>query len=301
MSSLTGIRLAHDLRLPRILERLSDYIQLVKSLQTGLLLVTAVAGYMSGCCLNVTAGSLAALVGSLFLAVSGSTVLNMVYDRDIDALMRRTAGRPLPSGSLGAREAGAMGVLLAASGLAWSFWMDARYALVVFLGVFFDVAIYTMLLKRRTPYSILIGGLAGGMPALAGRVLAVGHVDAVGLLLAVGVLLWIPTHILTFSIKYREDYARANLPTFPAEFGVTVTRRVIAGSTLLAVLALFTAGRLIGLSSGLLAALGGLGGCLWALVLCSLLLPGPRINFVLYKGASIYMLVSMLLVISGGW
>lgn len=298
MNSLVG---ALDSRLPRILERLSDYVQLVKSLQTGLLLVTAAAGYVSGCCLNVTAGSLAALVGSLFLAVSGSTVLNMVYDRDIDALMRRTARRPLPSGALNAREAGTLGMLLVASGLVWSFWMDARYAAVVFLGIFFDLVIYTMLLKRRTPYSILIGGLAGGIPALAGRVLAVGRVDAIGLLLAAGVLLWIPTHILTFSMKYREDYARANLPTFPAEYGGPVTRRIIAGSTLLAVLVLFTAGRLIGLSSGFLAALGGLGSGLMVLVLGSLIIPGQRINSVLYKGASIYMLVAMLLVISGGW
>lgn len=301
MSSLTGIRPALDIRLLRILNRLNDYFQLVKSLQTGLLLVTAVAGYISGCCLNITAGSLAALVGSLFLAVSGSTVLNMVYDRDIDACMRRTARRPLPTGSVNVLEAGALGILLSASGLIWSFWMDTRYGMVVFLGVFFDVVIYTMLLKRRTPYSILIGGLAGGMPALAGRVLATGRVDAIGLLLAAGVLLWIPTHILTFSIKYREDYARANLPTFPAKYGIPLTKRVIAGSTLLAVLVLFTAGRLIGLSSGFLTAFGGLGVCLMLLVLFSLITSDPRIHFVLYKGASLYMLLSMLLVISGGW
>jgi protoheme IX farnesyltransferase len=301
MSSLAGVRLTLDSHLPRILGRLIDYFQLVKSLQTGLLLVTAVAGYISGCCLNITAGSLAALVGSLFLAVSGSTVLNMVYDRDIDACMRRTARRPLPSGSLSALEAGALGILLTASGLIVSFWMDVRYGAVVFLGVFFDVVIYTMLLKRRTPYSILIGGLAGGIPALAGRVLATGRVDMVGLLLAAGVLLWIPTHILTFSIKYREDYARANLPTFPAKYGIPLTQRVIAGSTLLAILVLFAAGRLIGLSSGFLMAFGGLGLCMMLLVLFSLITQDSRIHTVLYKCASLYMLLSMLLVISGGW
>jgi protoheme IX farnesyltransferase len=301
MSSLPGVHPRSNFRLTRVLQRLSETFQLVKSLQTGLLLVTALAGYISGCCLNITAGSLAALLGSLFLAVSGSTVLNMVYDRDIDACMRRTASRPLPSGSIPVREAGVLGALLVTCGLIWSFWMDRQYGLVVFLGVFFDVLIYTMLLKRRTPYSILIGGLAGGMPALAGRVLAIGRVDEVGLLLAAGVLLWIPTHILTFSIKYRDDYARANLPTFPAKYGIPLTQRVIAGSTLLAVLVLFTAGRLIGLSSGFLTAFGGLGLSLMLLVLFSLIISDPRIYSFLYKGASLYMLLSMLLVISGGW
>lgn len=274
---------------------------MIKSLQTALLLVTAAAGYISGCCLNLAAAPLLAMLASLFLAVSGSTVLNMAFDRDIDARMARTRPRALPSGLVSPRSAWALGALLTAAGLAWSAALDLRYAAVVLAGVFFDVAVYTMLLKRRTPFSILIGGLAGGMPALAGRVLAAGRVDAVGLLLALGVLLWIPTHIMTFSIKYSRDYAAARVPTFPAVYGVARTRAVIAISTLLAVTALFAAGYAIGLSPVLLAGLALLGGLLATLVLLSLARPTPRLNFALYKGASIYMLASMLLLIAGGW
>lgn len=284
----------------RGLARLGQYIALVKSLQTGLLLVTAAAGYISGCCLNITAGSLAAMLGSLFLAISGSTVLNMVYDRDIDARMARTARRPLPAGEISSAEAWNLGGLLVAGGLGWSAWIDLRYAAVVLAGVFFDVVIYTFLLKRRTPYSILIGGLAGSMPAMAGRVLATGQADAVGGLLALGVLLWIPTHIMTFSIKHREDYARAGVPTFPAAYGEVVTRRAIAGSTLLATGALITAAWLIGLSNRLMALLVASGLLLCALVFTSMAYPSPRLNFALYKGASIYMLVAMSLLIAGG-
>ncbi len=284
----------------RGLARLGQYFALIKSLQTGLLLVTAAAGYVSGCCLNITAGSLAAMLGSLFLAISGSTVLNMVCDRDIDARMARTAWRPLPAGEISSAEGWNLGGLLVAGGLGWSAWIDLRYAAVVLAGVFFDVVIYTLLLKRRTPYSILIGGLAGGMPALAGRVLAIGQADAVGCLLALGVLLWIPTHIMTFSIKHREDYARAGVPTFPAAYGEAVTRRVIAGSTLLATGSLITAAWLVGLSNSLMAMLVAAGLSLSVVVFIGMVYPGPRLNFALYKGASIYMLVAMSLLIAGG-
>ena len=284
----------------KLAARLKAYWVLTKNLQTGLLLATATAGYVSGCCLNLAAGSLLGMLGSMFLAVSGSTALNMVFDRDIDAQMRRTAARPLPSGRVSAREGLALGLLLTAGGLAWAAALDARYALVVLAGVFLDVVVYTLLLKRRTPYSILIGGLAGGMPALAGRVLATGRVDSIGLLLALGVLLWIPTHILTFSMKYSADYARAGVPVFPGIYGVSATRRVIAASTALAVFVLYSAGRLIGLPPAHLGGLGLLGLLLAGLAAGSLLRPRPALNFALYKGASIYMLAAMVLMIAGG-
>jgi protoheme IX farnesyltransferase len=282
------------------LAHLAAYWKMIKSLQTGLLLVTAAAGYISGCCLNVRAASLSSLLGSLFLAVSGSTVLNMAFDRDIDASMDRTRRRPLPAGEITVSEAWLLGAALAAGGVGWSLWIDGRYALVVLAGVVLDVAVYTFLLKRRSPFSIIIGGLAGGMPALAGRVLAVGRVDEVGLLLALGVLLWIPTHMMTFSIKHQVDYARAGVPTFPAAYGLVTTRKVIASSTLLAVSVLFAAAWHTGLPGELLAMMAASGGLLLAFVFMGLLRPGPRTNFALYKGASIYLLVSMLLLIAGG-
>ncbi len=281
-------------------QRLGDYWALIKSLQTGLLLMTAVAGYVSGCCLNTRAGSLAMLMGTLFLAVSGSTVLNMAFDRDIDAKMCRTARRPLPAGRLQPSEALVLGLLLTAIGLSWAVAVDPLYAAVVAGGVFLDVVVYTIWLKRRTHFSILIGGLSGGMPALAGRVLATGAIDEVGLLLAIGVLLWIPTHIMTFSIKYQADYTRAGVPTFPSVYGVQVTRIVVAISTFLAVIVLFSAGWLIALPQTLLQISGGIGLALLVLVLVSLARPGKVINFILYKSASIYMLLSMLLMVIGG-
>ncbi len=284
----------------RVWERLRAYWALIKDLQTGLLLTTALAGYASGCCTSFTSGSVLALFGSLFLAVGGTTVLNMAYDRDIDARMARTKHRPLPSGRIAPQEAWVLGGLMLAAGLAWSLVIDPLYAGVVAAGAFLDGVVYTVWLKRRTPFSILLGGLSGGMPALAGRTLAAGSLDGIGLLLALGVLLWIPTHIMTFTIKYQADYARAGVPTFPGWLGVRATRWIIALSTLLAVAVMAWTAALIGLSRGLQGLLAVCGAALVGLVLAGLLRPSRWLNFALYKGASIYMLLAMLFIIYGG-
>jgi len=286
--------------LKHILLRVRAYWTLIKDLQTGLLLVTAAAGYLSGCCLNLQAGSMAALMSSLFLAVSGSTVLNMVFDRDLDARMERTARRPLPAGVISPWEAWLLGGLLTVGGLSWSFSLDPFYGCVVAGGVVLDVLVYTIWLKRRTPYSILFGGISGGMPILAGRVLATGQLDAIGVLLAAAILLWIPTHIMTFHIKYQQDYASAGVPTFPSVHGISVTRTLIAVSTIGTVVVLVAAGHLLSMSIPALIALGFVGLLLVGLVAANLVRPTQFLNFVLYKGASIYMLLAMMVFILGG-
>jgi len=271
------------------------YWPLFKSLQTGLLLITGLAGYMSGRCPVLTWQTLLGLAGSLFLAISGSTVINMVYDRDIDARMQRTCGRPLPSGQVTPRKALLLGLGCSAAGVGWAAVLDLRYGLVVFAGLFFDVVIYTLWLKRRTPYSIVFGGIAGGMPVLAGRTLAVGGVDAVGLLLALAVVLWIPTHIMTFSIRYEQDYRAAGIPTFPSTYGVAMTRALIALSSVAAGAAMVIAAVLLGMEWGYLCLLGLLSAGLLALALSSLVRPSERAYFGVFKYASVYMLGSMLL------
>ncbi|MGD8604010.1 MAG: protoheme IX farnesyltransferase, partial [Anaerolineales bacterium] len=197
-----------------VIARLRAYWALIKSLQTGLLLFTGLAGYLSAVARPVDWSETWALAGSVFLTVAGSTVLNMVYDRDIDGMMKRTAHRPLPAGKLGWQEALAFGSLLSVGGIGWALWIDPLYGLIVFSGLAIDVLIYTMWLKRRTAWSVVWGGLAGGMPVLAGRVLAEGRIDLVGIMLSLAILLWIPTHIMTFAIKHAQDYARAGVPVF---------------------------------------------------------------------------------------
>jgi heme o synthase len=298
--NLSSKRWAWQLHWPEAAARLGSYWALIKDLQTGLLVLTSAAAYATGCCTNLNGGSLAELAGSLFLAVSGCTILNMVYDRDIDARMQRTAGRPLPSGRVNPGEALALGALLAFAGTGWAMAINGLYGAVILAGLLLDGLVYTVWLKRRSPYAILIGGLSGGMPALAGRALATGQIDLVGVLLALGVLLWIPTHIMTFTIKYQGDYARAGIPTFPAVYGVAVTRAIIALATVLCVAVFGAAAALIHLPAVYAQLAWGLGAALAALVLLAWAVPDKRLNFALYKGASIYMLGMVLVLILGG-
>jgi protoheme IX farnesyltransferase len=274
------------------------YWPMIKSLQTGLLLTTGLAGYMSARCPVTTWSVLPGLTGSLFLAISGSTVLNMWWDRDIDAQMGRTSRRPLPSGQVSPREALILGLALSALGVGWAVWMSPLYGLVVFAGLFFDVAVYTIWLKRRSAWSIVWGGISGGMPVLAGRVLGLGSVDWIGLVLALAVLFWIPTHILTFSIRYQEDYRRAGVPTFPSTYGVPFTRATIAISAVLAALAMAAAAYGIGMTWGYLRLMAVLSGGLLVLAVSSTLRPSERVNFGLFKYASLYMLGAMLMMMA---
>lgn len=273
------------------------FAPLLKSPQTLLLLVTGLAGFASARCPVVHWTTLLALAGSLFLAIGGSTVLNMWHDRDIDARMPRTCNRPLPAGRVTPRQALALGMLMSTVGVGWALLLQPLYGAIVFAGLFFDVAIYTLWLKRLTPWSIVWGGISGGMPVLAGRALGLGALDWIGALLALSIVLWIPTHILTFAMRYDADYRRAGVPTLPAVHGFAATRAVIAVSSILAAAAMVTAAVGIGMAWGYLRLLGVLGGGLLLLAVGSLLRPSERGNFGLFKYASLYMLCSMMTVI----
>ncbi len=279
--------------------RLRGYWQLIKSFQTGLLLITGLAGHMSAHCPFVTCSDLPIMLVTLFLAISGSTILNMVYDRDIDAQMKRTADRPIPSGQVNPREALLLGLMLSCLGVGGALLLFPLYGLVVFAGLFFDIVIYTMWLKRRTPWSIIWGGVAGGMPILAGRTLSAGQIEPVGLLLAFAVLLWIPTHIMTYGIKHARDYQRAGVPTFANVYGEQTTRMIISLSTSAAVLVMTVAAWQIGLSARCLHATISLGVGLVGFTMVSLIFPSPKLNFGVFKFASLYMLGSMGLIIVG--
>jgi len=271
------------------------YWPLIKSLQTALLLITGVAGFMSTRCPILNWQTTLSVVGSLFLAISGSTILNMWYDRDIDARMKRTQKRPLPSGQVSPREVLLLGLLVSGAGVGWALAMNWLYGLVVFAGIFFDVVVYTIWLKRRTPWSIVWGGVSGGMPVLAGRTLGTGHIEWIGIVLALAILFWIPTHILTFSMRYREDYARAGVPTFPSVYGDRVTQIIIAFSSVVASLLMIAAAYGIGLTMGYLRLMIVLSVGMLLLAIGSATKPSERTNFGLFKYASLYMLGAMTL------
>jgi protoheme IX farnesyltransferase len=278
--------------------KLHLYLPLIKGLQTGLLIATGLAGYMSARCPIFNMGTIAGLFISLFLSISGSTVLNMWYDRDIDAKMGRTKQRPLSSGAVSGGEVLRLGVALSLLGVGLAVAMDPLYGLIIFAGLFFDVVVYTIWLKRKTCWSIVWGGISGGMPILAGRVLGLGGFDWIGIILSLGILFWIPTHILTFSMRYHNDYKAAGVPTFPSTYSFGVTRTIIALSSVLAALAMGIAGWGIGMTVGYLRILIVLSGGLLTLAIATMLRPSEQVNFGLFKYASLYMLSSMVLIMA---
>lgn len=280
-----------------IKSKIGIYWSLTKPLQSGLLLATGLAGYMSARCPVFNMGSILQLSASLFLAIAGSTVLNMWWDRDIDAKMGRTNKRATSSGVVGENEVLRIGLILSVIGVGWAAAMDALYGLIVFAGLFFDVVVYSMWLKRRTAWSIVWGGISGAMPILAGRALGLGYIDWVGFILAVGILFWIPTHTLTFSMKFAKDYEAACVPTFPSTYGLAITRATIAISSILAAASMIIAGYGIGMTWGFLRLLGVLSAGLLMLAVAITFKPSERVNFGLFKYASIYMLAAMILVV----
>lgn len=283
----------------KIIARARMYWTLTKSLQTGLLLVTGWAGYFSARCPTHSTALVLALSGSLFLAIAGSTVLNMVYDRDIDARMLRACRRPLPANRMSAREGLLLGIVLSLVGIAWAITLAPLYGAVVFAGWFCDVVVYTLWLKRRTAWSILWGGIAGAMPILAGRALGAGQIDLVGILFALAILSWIPTHILTFGIQSAEQYRAAGVPIFPNRYGEAITRVAIALSTICATLAMLLAAWQIGLPAGYFHFAFWLSALLALVAGASLVRRSPQLDFALYKFASLYMLGAMVLIMLG--
>jgi heme o synthase len=275
------------------------YWRLIKSWQTALLLSTGMAGFLSASHAPLHWEFFLSLCGSLFLAISGSTVLNMWYDLDIDAKMWRTCNRPLPKGLVTPGEVLRLGLVLSGLGVGWAVFISPSYGWVVFVGLFIDVIVYTLWLKRRTAWSIVWGGISGGIPILAGRVLAVGHIDWIGMLLMLAVLFWIPTHILTFNMRYFEDYQAAGLPTFPSVYGFDTTRKIIAASSLLAALAMSDAAVWIGITAGALRLMAVLSSGLLLLALTTWMRPSEKINFGLFKYASLFMLSAMLVLAFG--
>jgi protoheme IX farnesyltransferase len=214
--------------------------------------------------------------------------------------MGRTQHRATSAGLVDGSEVLRVGMLLTVLGVGLAVAMDALYGLVVFAGWFFDVVVYSIWLKRRTCWSIVWGGISGAMPMpiLAGRVLGLGSIDWIGIMLALGILFWIPTHTLTFSMKFAKDYAAACVPTFPSTYGLPATRATIAISSVLAAAAMIAAGVGIGMDWGFLRLLGVLSAGLLLLAFGITFRPSERVNFGLFKYASVYMLAARRLLLS---
>ena len=170
------------------------------------------------------------------VAAGACGAINMWYDRDIDAIMRRTRNRPIPAGRIEAGAALGFGVTLAVgSVLVMGLAVNIAAAAVLALSICFYVFVYTMWLKRRTPQNIVIGGAAGAFPPVIGWAAVTGSVDLIPLILFGIVFIWTPPHFWSLALWANEDYRRAGVPMLPVVAGAKETRRQIVIYTLLLV------------------------------------------------------------------
>jgi len=225
-SVLLSVPLETDLR---------DWIALLKPRVMSLVVFTGLIGLL------IAPGHLHPVLGFtavLCIAVGAGAcgAINMWYERDIDALMRRTRNRPIPAGRMPAETALAFGVTLAVFSVALMFLAtNAVAAGVLALSIFFYVFVYTVWLKRRTPQNIVIGGAAGAFPPLIGWAAVTGSVSLVPLVLFAIVFFWTPPHFWSLALFSNSDYARAGVPMLPVVAGARETRRQIALYTALLV------------------------------------------------------------------
>jgi protoheme IX farnesyltransferase len=204
-----------------------DYVALMKPRVMSLVVFTALAG------LVVAPGAMHPVLAAFALVciavgAGAAGALNMWYDADIDAVMTRTAERPVPRGRIAPGEALGFGVTLASFstvllGLMVS-WVAA--ALLAFT-IFFYAVIYTMWLKRTTPQNIVIGGAAGAFPPVIGWAAANGGISLEPVLLFLIIFAWTPPHFWALSLLRADDYAKAGVPMLPVVAGAEATRRQI--------------------------------------------------------------------------
>jgi heme o synthase len=205
----------------------SDFVQLMKPRVMTLVVFTALAAMLAAPGpINPILGAIAII--SIAIGAGASGALNMWYDADIDARMARTAARPLPRGRVTADEALSFGgVLAVCSVLTLGVLINWTAGALLAITIAFYLFVYTMWLKRRTPYNIVIGGAAGAFPPMIGWAAVTGSISFDSLLLFLIIFMWTPPHFWALSLYRCRDYERVGVPMLPVVAGLKETRRQI--------------------------------------------------------------------------
>ncbi|MEM9967697.1 MAG: heme o synthase [Pseudomonadota bacterium] len=220
---------------------LGDYFELLKPRVMQLVVFTAVVGLIAA---PEAVNPIVAFASILFVAVGAgaSGALNMWWDADIDTIMRRTAGRPIPAGKVQPGEALALGIALSGlSVMMLGLSANLLAAAMLLFTIFFYAVVYSMWLKRATPQNIVIGGAAGAFPPVIGWIIATGGFSVEAWLMFAIIFMWTPPHFWALALFMRSDYDDAQVPMLTVTHGRLSTRRHIMSYTLiLAVLAIAT-------------------------------------------------------------
>ncbi|MEP7457161.1 heme o synthase [Phyllobacterium sp. SB3] len=202
----------------------SDYIALLKPRVMSLVVFTGFVGLMAAPGhINPVIAAIAILCIAVGAGASGA--LNMWYDADIDAVMKRTAKRPIPAGRLSRDEALTFGLLLSIfSVLTIGLFVNLLSAFLLAFTIFFYAVVYTMWLKRSTPQNIVIGGAAGAFPPMIGWAAVTGSVSMESIVLFLIIFLWTPPHFWALSLFMSDDYEKAKIPMMPNVMGEASTK-----------------------------------------------------------------------------
>ena len=244
---------------PSIAGRLRAVVELTKPRIIELLLVTTVPAMVVAADGWPSTWLVVATVLGGTLSAAGANALNNVLDSDIDIVMERTSGRPLPTDRLSTPVASAVGIGLGVAGFVLlSTAVNLLAAILSTAALLFYVGVYTLVLKRTTVENIVIGGAAGAVPALVGWAAVTGTVELPAYLMFAIVFLWTPPHFWALALRFKDDYAKAGIPMLPVVAGEDVTRKrmvfysiatVVVSLTLLPASSL---GVVYGISAGLL-------------------------------------------------
>jgi len=245
-----------------------DFFQLMKPRVMSLVIFTGFAGmYLAPSSGEVTFSVIMLGAISLFAIAAGagaSGAINQWYDRDIDAVMTRTMGRPIPSGRVQSEEALALGLVISVlSVLLLSLSSNLLAGGLLAFTIFFYAVIYSIWLKRRTPQNIVIGGAAGALPPMVGWAAMTGTISLESILLFAIIFIWTPPHFWALALVKNDDYQAANVPMLPVVAGITETKsQIFIYSVILAPLGV--APYLIGMSSLVYGVIAGLFGAAFA-------------------------------------
>jgi protoheme IX farnesyltransferase len=219
-------------------DQIKNYYELTKPKIWYLLVFTAFGAALSASWLFDIPISLTTwilLLGGVAAGSAAADTLTGYNDRDIDAIMERTKGRPIPSGRVSPKNALIFGLVLSAISLIFSWFINIWAFLLMAFGLFDNIIVYSKWLKRTSQYNIILGGFSGGAPALIGYVAVTFQNIEIGFVMAGLVFFWIPTHIWSLALHVKEDYKKAKVPMLPVVSSEIKSVRIIAVTTLMMV------------------------------------------------------------------
>lgn len=217
----------------------ADYVNLMKPRIMMLVVFTGFAGLVAASSLTgITMHPLMAAIATLAIALGSGAAgaINMWYDADIDAVMSRTATRPIPSGAVPRDEALAMGLIMSGVSV-MLMWLASNWlaAAMLAMSIAYYGWFYTMVLKRRTAQNIVIGGAAGAFPPVIGWVAVTGNMPLDAWILFAIIFFWTPPHFWALSLLAHKEYAKVSVPMLPVTHGARATRLQILLYTLVLV------------------------------------------------------------------